>query len=256
MKPFVLVAALAAAMLPDRRAGAERRHHPGERQGDHARRPLFGGAGHRDPRRQDSRNRHQRGRPQARRCPHQGDRPRRPHRHPGIDGFPHSCPARRAHLFGGAELDRGAEPRQGPRPHPRGRAHRQARPMDQDRRRLDRAAVCGEARSHGRGTRRGGAGPAGLCPAPLQHRLDHAGRHQADEPHAGDGNSRRQGGEGCRRQSHRGVHRRQSHLQFLHRQNPRPGNPGPVCRHQEILPRAQPARHDRHQRFPRRRHAA
>ena len=58
------------------------------------------------------------------------------------------------------------------------------------------------------------------------------------------------------RQPHRRVHRRQRHLQFLHREDSRADIRRAVRRHQEILPRAQPARHDRDQRFPRRRHAA
>ena len=104
-----------------RRLRAERRHHPGERQGDHPRRPVLGGAGHRHPRRQGARNRLQRGHPQARRRAHQGGRPRRAHGHPGAHGFPHPRAACRAHLLDGAELDRGAEPRQGSRIDSRGR---------------------------------------------------------------------------------------------------------------------------------------
>ena len=71
-----------------------------------------------------------------------------------------------------------------------------------------------------------------------------------------DEDPRRQGGDGRRRQPHRRVHRRQRHLQLLHRQDSRADLRGAARRHEEIFPRAQPARHDRGQRLPRRRHAA
>ena len=177
---------------------------------------AHGGRGARRARRQaSSRSAASRRYPRAREAKHARDRPAGPHRHSRPDRLAHARDPRRAVLrtevnwIGATRDPRGDGAHQG-----RAAQRGEARAMDHRRRRLDRAAVRGEAAADaGRAARRR-AGQPGLRPAVLQRGVAHARRLQGAQHHRRCGRAAaRQDRARRRRHADRLDPRRQPHHQ-------------------------------------------